>query len=214
MSQQQCLELTASSLEYELVAGVDEAGRGPLAGPVVAAAVILDPNVIPVGIDDSKKLSAAKRSALAIAIKKAALHWHITAIDAAVIDQINILQATMKAMHDAVMAIPVAPQLILIDGNRAPEFSLSAQVHTLIGGDARDASIAAASILAKTHRDALMCEFDVMFPGYGFAAHTGYGTPAHLSALAALGPCDIHRKSFAPGRRAASQSAGDPHGGQ
>ncbi|MFK8052742.1 MAG: ribonuclease HII [Woeseiaceae bacterium] len=186
-------------------AGVDEAGRGPLAGPVVAAAVVLDPKRIPKGIDDSKRLSEKRREALAIEICETALHWAVVPVTAAVIDDINILHATLLAMRNAVIELNVNLSQVLIDGNRSPEFTkddTQAEIVTWIGGDAANVSIAAASILAKTHRDRLMVGYDKDWPVYEFARHKGYPTAAHLRALQEHGPCDIHRRSFAPVRRA------------
>ncbi|MEL7298063.1 MAG: ribonuclease HII [Pseudomonadota bacterium] len=205
MSRYAMMPLTATQL------GVDEAGRGPLAGPVVAAAVMLDPATQPDGITDSKRLSALQRERLAPLIKQHALAWHIAVVDARQIDTINILQATMSAMQQAVAGIQHAFGEILVDGNRAPEFPERAcafDVRTVVKGDARHAAIAAASILAKTHRDALMAEYAERWPAYGFAAHKGYPTPRHLDALELHGPCEIHRRSFAPVRRAIAE-AGD-----
>ena len=187
------------------IAGVDEAGRGPLAGPVVAAAVVLDPAAVPDGIDDSKRLSARARETAAAAIRDTALHWHVAVVSAADVDRLNILQATLRAMALAADGIDAVLGEIRIDGNCAPRLlgrHGSVPVATWIGGDARCASIAAASILAKTARDALMCEFDAQWPQYGFARHKGYGTAAHLEAIRRHGPCDIHRRSFAPVRAA------------
>lgn len=182
-----------------LVAGVDEAGRGPLAGPVAAAAVILDPGCVPAGLNDSKKLKATRREALAETIRDTALYWSVVMVDVDQIDQLNILVATMTAMDRAVARLGVTPDQVLVDGNRAPRCG-GAPVQTLIGGDARHASIAAASILAKTHRDAAMVALDLHWPEYGFAAHKGYGTAAHLEALQRHGPTPQHRRSFAPVR--------------
>ncbi len=181
------------------VCGVDEAGRGPWAGPVSAAAVILDPRRAPKGLDDSKKLSAKARDALEPEIKAAAVAWGVGFASAAEIDELNILRATGLAMRRAVEALAVAPAFALVDGNYA--FSLPCPVRSVVGGDGLSKSIAAASILAKTARDRLMFELDSAHPGYGFAAHKGYGTRVHQVALARLGPCEIHRMSFAPLRR-------------
>ena len=183
------------------VCGVDEAGRGPWAGPVSAGAVILAPGVDIDGLDDSKKLTAAKREALATAIKARALAWGVGFASAEEICALNILQATALAMRRAVAAMAVAPAFALVDGNYA--FDLPCPVRTLVGGDGLSASIAAASILAKTARDAVMVEMDRVHPGYGFAAHKGYGVPEHAQALASLGPCAIHRHTWAPVRAAA-----------
>jgi ribonuclease HII len=178
-----------------LAAGVDEAGRGPWAGPVVAAAVILDPRCIPPGLDDSKKLSAARRVALYIRLRDCA---RIGVGQAGVeeIDRLNILNATLLAMARAVRALPAMPGLALIDGNRAPELSCPSE--TMIGGDARSLSIAAASIIAKVSRDAIMHDLDTEFPGYGWKTNQGYGTRAHQASLAQLGVTPHHRRSFRP----------------
>lgn len=178
-----------------IVAGVDEAGRGPWAGPVCAAAVILDQENIPPGIDDSKKLSAETRTQLAARLgdcAKVGVGW----ASVAEIDQLNILQATFLAMRRAVASLPVRPDHLLIDGNRLPPLAIPATA--VIGGDRRALSIAAASIVAKVARDAVMTTLDITCPGYGFAAHKGYGTAAHAQALASLGPSSHHRSSFAP----------------
>ncbi len=182
------------------VCGVDEAGRGPWAGPVSAGAVILAPDAPIEGLDDSKKLTAGRREALAREIKARALAWGIGFASAEEICALNILQATALAMRRAVAAMPVAPAFALVDGNYA--FDLPCPVRTLVGGDGLSASIAAASILAKTARDAVMVEMDRVHPGYGFAAHKGYGVPEHARALASLGPCAIHRHTWAPVRAA------------
>ena len=179
-----------------LIAGVDEAGRGPLAGPVTVAAVILAEPIV--GLDDSKKLSEKKRLALVDVIKKRSLSWSVVHVSVDKIDQINILQATLLGMQSAVNALSVQPNKVLVDGNKTPEFNIEAEA--IIGGDGTVAAISAASILAKTARDELMTQLDADFPGYGFAQHKGYGTQLHLAALRALGPCVHHRKSFAPVR--------------
>ena len=179
-----------------LCCGVDEAGRGPLAGSVVAAAVILDPARPIAGLDDSKKLSARKREALAIAIRENALAWAIAEASVEEIDRINILQASLLAMRRAVEALGVAPSCALIDGNRCPELICPARA--IVGGDGKVASIAAASILAKTHRDAQMHELHALYPQYGFDRHMGYPTAAHLAALQAHGVSPVHRRSYAP----------------
>ncbi len=178
-----------------IVCGIDEAGRGPWAGPVVAAAVVLDPADIPLGLNDSKKLAPAKREALFEPLMKRA-RCGIGIVSAARIDEINILQATYEAMCEAVRQLAPAPMLALIDGNRAPPLPCRAQ--TIVGGDAVCLSIAAASIIAKVTRDRLMHAMEQSFPGYGFAGHKGYGTEAHSVALKRLGPCPEHRRSFAP----------------
>jgi ribonuclease HII len=183
----------------EIICGIDEAGRGPLAGPVCAAAVILDLSKPKIrGLDDSKKLTEAKRNDLAIRIKDRALAWGIGWAGVEEIDSINIRQANFLAMKRAVEAMTVQPTLALVDGNDPPP--LSCAVRTIVGGDALEPAISAASILAKTARDALMVEMCVRYPGYGFSGHKGYGSAAHLEALRRLGPCPIHRRSFAPVR--------------
>lgn len=184
---------------YRYVAGVDEVGRGPLAGPVVAAAVILDPERPIVGLADSKVLSAAKRERLAEEIRQRALAWGLGRAEVEEIDRINILQASLLAMQRAVAALPVVPQFALIDGNRCP--SLPCPAEAVIKGDARVASISAASILAKVARDRELIELDARYPGYGLAKHKGYPSKQHLEALASLGVTPIHRRSYAPVRR-------------
>lgn len=189
-------------LESELreqVAGVDEAGRGPLAGPVCAAAVILDPANSPPGIADSKLLSASRREELALAIEDVAIAWAVAFVDVADIDRINILQASLLAMRRALEALKVRPTRALIDGNRCPD-GLSCPSQAVVRGDRTELSIGAASILAKVARDQEMRRIDQRYPGYGFAQHKGYGTKAHLQALDLLGPCVEHRRSFAPVR--------------
>lgn len=180
------------------VCGVDEAGRGPLAGPVVAAAVILDPARPIVGLADSKKLSAARREKLAVEIRAKALAWHVAAASVEEIDALNILQATLLAMQRAVVGLALTPVEVLIDGDRCPPLAIPARA--IVGGDATVAEIAAASILAKTVRDAGMRILHERFPQYGFDRHMGYGTAAHRAALRVHGPCPLHRKSFAPVR--------------
>jgi ribonuclease HII len=179
-----------------LVCGVDEAGRGPLAGPVVAAAVILDPTRPIEGLDDSKKLSARRRQVLAVEIREKALAWAVAEASVEEIDCINILQASMLAMQRAVEALGIEPSRALIDGNRCPELCCPAEA--IIGGDGKVASIAAASILAKTVRDALMLEMHALYPKYGFDRHMGYPTAVHLKALREHGVTPIHRRSYAP----------------
>lgn len=179
-----------------LVCGIDEAGRGPLAGSVVAAAVILDPARPIAGLNDSKKLSEKKREALAQQIKESALAWSIAEATAAEIDQINILQATFLAMQRAVAGLNPAATRAVVDGNRCPKLPIP--VEAVVKGDGKIAAIAAASILAKTHRDAQLRELDREYPQYGFAKHMGYPTAAHFAALKAHGPCPAHRRSFAP----------------
>jgi ribonuclease HII len=178
------------------LAGIDEVGRGPLAGPVVAAAVILDPKAVPAGLDDSKKLSATRREELFALIAESALAIGIASVTAAEIDIINIRQSTLLAMRRAVAALPVPPVGVLVDGNDPPVLACSCEA--VIGGDAQIASIAAASIVAKVTRDAMMARLCQLYPAYGFSAHAGYGTPQHRAALQAHGPCPEHRYSFAP----------------
>ena len=182
-----------------LVAGVDEAGRGPLAGPVYAAAVILDPARLVLGLADSKTLSAARRDTLALEIRAHALCWALGMATVEEIDRLNILQASLLAMTRAVAALSMAPSLALVDGNRAP--SLECTVRTIVGGDASEPAISAASILAKVARDAVMCSLDTLYPGYGFARHKGYPTAAHVTALEQLGVSPVHRRTFGPVRR-------------
>ncbi len=179
-----------------LVCGVDEAGRGPLAGPVVAAAVILDPARPIPGLNDSKKLSEKKRAALAPLIRERALAWAVAEASVEEIDRLNILHATMLAMQRAVAALAIRPESALIDGNRCPPLDIPAEA--LVQGDGKIASIAAASILAKTVRDAGMLELHVQYPQYGFDRHMGYPTAAHCAALAEHGASPVHRRSFGP----------------
>ena len=179
-----------------LVCGVDEAGRGPLAGPVVAAAVILDPARPIAGLNDSKKLSAKKRVALAGLIRERALAWAVAEASVEEIDQLNILHASMLAMQRAVAALQVTPERALIDGNRCPPLAMPAEA--VVQGDAKVAAIAAASILAKTVRDEGMLGLHAQYPHYGFDRHMGYPTAAHCAALAAHGVSPVHRRSFAP----------------
>jgi ribonuclease HII len=181
-----------------LICGVDEAGRGPLAGAVVAAAVILDPARPIDGLDDSKKLTPAARERLAVLIRERAVAWAVAEASVAEIDRLNILQATMLAMQRAVAALGCVPDLVRVDGNRCPALPVACEA--VVQGDATVPAIAAASILAKTVRDAQMCALDVLHPAYGFAAHKGYSTPAHLAALRLHGAIDCHRRSFAPVR--------------
>ena len=178
------------------VCGVDEAGRGPWAGPVSAAAVILDPARTPAGLDDSKKLSERRRQALEVEIKASALAWGVGFASVEEIAELNILQATGLAMRRAVEALAVPPAFILVDGSY--RFDLPAPVRPVVRGDSLSASIAAASILAKTARDRVMVELDRAWPDYGFAAHKGYHAPVHVQALQRLGPCPAHRMSWAP----------------
>jgi len=179
-----------------LIAGLDEAGRGPLAGPVFAAAVILDPARSIVGLADSKKLSAARREQLAVEIRSKALAWALGRAGVAEIDRLNILQAALLAMQRAVAALPIAPAQALVDGNRCPP--LACPCRAIVKGDATVPAISAASILAKVARDAELCELHDRYPHYGFAQHKGYPTAAHLDALRRFGPCPEHRRSFAP----------------
>ncbi len=180
------------------ICGVDEVGRGPLAGPVIAAAVILDPNNPIEGLADSKAISAERREFLDIQIRARATAFAIGRAEVDEIDRINILQATMLAMQRAVAALPIQPDLAYVDGNRCPP--LNCRVEAIVKGDAKVPAISAASIIAKVARDREMNEWDVRYPGYGLAKHKGYPTPTHLRALDALGPSPIHRQSFAPVR--------------
>ncbi|MCY1233509.1 Ribonuclease HII [compost metagenome] len=186
------------SLVEELVAGVDEVGRGPLCGPVVTAAVILDPARPILGLNDSKKLSEARRDALFDEIREKALAWCIARAEVEEIDQLNILHATMLAMQRAVEGLSVTPKLALIDGNRCPKLKVPSA--PVVKGDSQVPAIAAASILAKVSRDREMAELDSIYPGYGIAGHKGYPTAVHLEALRRLGPTPIHRRSFGPVR--------------
>ncbi len=188
----------AAQSSGRLIAGVDEVGRGPLAGPVYAAAVILDPACPIAGLADSKVLRESARLALTALIRERALSYAIASASVEEIDRLNILGATMLAMQRAVAALAITPGAAWVDGNRAPRLSMPVQ--TFIGGDARIDCISAASILAKTARDALMAALDLRYPGYGLARHKGYPSAAHREALVRLGPCAIHRRSFAPVR--------------
>ena len=181
-----------------LVAGVDEAGRGPLAGPVVAAAVVLDPDRRVRGLRDSKLLTPDAREELAVEIRTHAVAWAVGVGEVAEIDAINIFQASLLAMRRAVEALAVPPDVVWIDGQHCPPLAYPARA--IVDGDRSVAAIAAASILAKTARDARMCALDAEFPGYGFAQHKGYPVDAHIRALDRLGACPIHRRSFAPVR--------------
>lgn len=181
----------------EPVAGVDEAGRGPLAGPVAVAAVILDPTRPIAGLGDSKALSEARRETLFPLIQQQALAWHIEFVSAEEIDRLNILGATLAGMRRALRALQPAPRLALIDGNRLPT-DLPCEGRAIVRGDASEPAIMAASILAKVARDRHLQQLHLRYPGYGFAVHKGYPTPAHLAALKALGPCPEHRRSFGP----------------
>jgi len=191
------------------IAGVDEAGRGPLAGPVVVAAVILDPMRAIDGLADSKVLSAPRREALELLILRDALAWMVVAVDVEEIDRINILQATLVGMRRALEALSLLPAIALIDGNQLPR-DLPCPARTIVGGDASEPAISAASILAKVHRDRLMRAYDAEHPGYGFAQHKGYSCPAHFAALLRLGPCAIHRRSFAPVRACLERACLEP----
>jgi ribonuclease HII len=181
-----------------LICGVDEAGRGPLAGPVSAAAVILDPDYPIDGLADSKKLSERQRDRLAPVIRERALAWAVAYADVAEIDRLNILQATLLAMRRAVLALRIQPQQVLVDGLYCPQTGIPSQA--IVKGDSKIAAISAASILAKTARDALMLELHQQYPHYGFADHKGYPTAAHLAALREHGVTDVHRRSFRPVR--------------
>jgi ribonuclease HII len=184
-----------------LTAGVDEAGRGPLAGPVVAAAVILDPGRPIEGLADSKALTAARREVLEVEIRARSLAWGLGWADAAEVDAVNVLQATFLAMRRALVALSIAPAHVVVDGDRCPRLDglgLDCTLEAVIGGDATVPSVSAASILAKCARDQFMRDLDARYPGYGFAGHKGYPTAAHLAALRRLGPSPVHRRSFAP----------------
>lgn len=188
------------NLVEDLVAGVDEVGRGPLCGAVVTAAVILDPARPILGLNDSKKLTEARRERLFDEIREKALCWFIARAEVEEIDSLNILHATMLAMKRAVEGLVITPRLALIDGNRCPQLAVPSA--PVIQGDAKVPAIAAASILAKVSRDREMSAFEMTYPGYGIGGHKGYPTPVHLEALARLGPTPIHRRSFAPVRAA------------
>jgi ribonuclease HII len=198
-------ERAARKLGWTRIAGVDEAGRGALFGPVVAAAVILNPKRRIVGLDDSKKLAPERRSELAPRIREYALAWAVAEIDAQRIDAWNIYQASRQAMTAALEQLAIRPDYLLID---AVELDVLIEQKSLIKGDARSVSIAAASILAKTYRDARMEEWDAVYPHYGLARHKGYATPDHLEALRVHGPTPLHRYSFAPVRDARCWAAG------
>ncbi|MDM8086723.1 ribonuclease HII [Parasutterella secunda] len=184
--------------QFSRIAGVDEVGRGCLAGPVVVAAVILDPNRPIKGLRDSKKLSAKKREELAEEIKEKALAWSVAAMGPEVIDKINILQATLEAMKAAVEKLPVEPDFVQVDGNKLPKWKWLSEA--VVKGDDKVEWISAASIIAKTTRDGYMCKIAELYPQYGFEHHVGYGTAEHIKALKAYGPTPIHRKTFAPVR--------------
>ena len=188
-----------------LTAGVDEAGRGPLAGPVVASAVVLDPRTPITGLADSKKLSAKRREVLAVEIKQTSLAWAVAWADSAEIDEINILAATMLAMRRAILGLSLVPEKVLVDGNRLPDLHFDGRAlagEAIIGGDDRVPAISAASIIAKTTRDQMMVELDIIYPCYEFARHKGYGTKIHREKLQEFGPCPEHRQTFAPVRAA------------
>lgn len=190
--------MTGYQLRYrgKLLAGVDEVGRGPLAGDVVTAAVILDPRRPVAGLADSKKLSVNRRNQLAEEIREKALSWHVARASVDEIDEYNILRATLLAMVRAVDGLTLKPEYVAVDGNRLPDWGYAAEA--VVRGDDKVPAISAASILAKVCRDAEMCLAEQAFPGYGFASHKGYGTRAHREAIALLGPCLLHRKSFEP----------------
>jgi ribonuclease HII len=198
-------EREARQLGWMRIAGLDEAGRGALFGPVVAAAVILNPKRRIVGLDDSKKLTAERRGELAPRIQQHAIAWAVAEIDAQRIDAWNIYQASRQAMTAALLQLSIQPDFLLID---AMELDVLIEQKSLIKGDARSVSIAAASILAKTHRDARMIEWDAVYPQYGLASHKGYATPDHLEALRRHGPSPLHRHSFAPVRDSNCWAAG------
>ncbi len=200
------MSMVPTATSAALIAGVDEAGRGPLAGPVCAAAVILHPMRIPAGLGDSKRLSAAVREGLVPCIEETAVAWAVAWASHLEIDRLNILQASMLAMRRAVLALHTTPTVALVDGNRCPE-GLPCVARAVVGGDALEPSISAASILAKVARDRAMQDLDAEYPHYGFARHKGYGTRAHLAALRQHGPCAIHRRSFAPVRALLAESS-------
>ncbi|MEZ0561031.1 ribonuclease HII [Pseudomonas sp. Env-82] len=194
------LDFSLVAQAHELVAGVDEVGRGPLCGAVVTAAVVLDPNRPILGLNDSKKLTEARREKLYDEICEKALSWHIARAEVEEIDELNILHATMLAMQRAVEGLHITPKMAMIDGNRCPKLTMPSEA--VVKGDSKVPAIAAASILAKVSRDREMAAFELIYPGYGIGGHKGYPTPVHLEALARLGPTPIHRRSFAPVRQA------------
>lgn len=208
------LEAQAGRRGYRCIAGVDEAGRGPLAGPVVAAAVILPPGLLLPDVNDSKQLTAAAREELYEVISKEAISVGVGVGDHDLVDRINILQATLSAMRDAVMSLKPSPDFLLIDGISSVPMNIPQR--TVKKGDSLSLSIAAASIIAKVTRDRMMTEYDARYPGYGFAAHKGYAAASHLAAIAELGPSPIHRKSFSgvkehlPGAQAREPEGGLP----
>ena len=185
--------------DLETVAGVDEAGRGPLAGPVVAAAVILDAAYPIAGLKDSKQLTARQRETLAVEIRARSRAWAVAWADHEEIDRLNILEASLLAMARAVAALTLQPGRVVVDGNRCP--AVPQPVSAIVKGDSLVPAISAASILAKVERDAAMCRLDLLYPGYGFAIHKGYPTAAHLTALERQGACPVHRRSFGPVHR-------------
>jgi ribonuclease HII len=189
-------ELLETDLNRPGLAGVDEVGRGPLAGDVVAAAVILNPARPIIGLRDSKKLSASRREELALEIQEKALAWHVGRASVAEIDELNILQASLLAMHRAVQGLDPQPEFVLVDGNRLPQWPYAAKA--VVKGDDRVPAISAASILAKVQRDSELIALEERYPGYGFAAHKGYPTRVHLQALDSLGVTPEHRRSFGP----------------
>jgi ribonuclease HII len=205
-----CRGRQQGSLEFprpRWVGGVDEAGRGPLAGPVTAAAVMLDPRDPIDGLSDSKALTPERREELAVEIRRRSLAWGIGWADVAEIDALDILQATFLAMRRALLAMPCAPEHVIIDGDRCPilaGLALRCTMEPVVGGDATVACVSAASILAKVARDAYMVELECRYPGYGLAIHKGYSTPVHLEALRRLGPSAIHRTTYAPVQSALS----------
>jgi ribonuclease HII len=195
------------SAQFVYLAGVDEAGRGPLAGPVYAAAVILNPRRPIAGLRDSKQLSPEQRGLLAVEIREHALAWQVAWADVEEIDCLNILGATMLAMRRAVAGLSLRPSLVQVDGNRIPQIAdCCEQIEAIVGGDSKVAAISAASILAKVARDALMAELEAIYPGYQLAVHKGYATPDHLAALVTLGPSPQHRRSFAPVQEAVNSA--------
>jgi len=198
-------ERAARQLGWTRIAGIDEAGRGALFGPVVAAAVVLNPKRRIVGLDDSKRMTPERRAELAPRIQEHALAWAVAEIDASRIDAWNIYQASRQAMTAALQQLSIVPDYLLLD---AMQLDVLIEQKSLIKGDAKSVSIAAASILAKTHRDARMNEWDLVYSGYGLAQHKGYGTPEHLEALRRLGPTPLHRNSFAPVRESRCWSTG------
>ncbi len=189
-------EMEGYSQGYRLIAGIDEVGRGPLAGPVAAAAVILPPDFFMAGIDDSKKLTAKKREELSNSIKKTALAWAVSFVYPPLLDELNIYRATQAAMKAAIFSLNHKPDLLLIDAVKLNDINI--EQRNIIKGDSLSISIACASIIAKVERDMAMENYDLLFPGYDFARHKGYATKKHLEAIFAKGPCLLHRKSFEP----------------